>query len=157
MFATWLGWLVADEATPLVFVRGTDQDPEEIVWQASKVGYDNLVGDLAGGVAAWVAGQPVATVPLLDPGPGRPGPGDRRSAGQRVRRRAPTHRPQHRTRRSARADVPAGPVVTMCGHGERATTAASILELAGHAGVAVLIAGAEEWAKATGNTLEVGT
>jgi hydroxyacylglutathione hydrolase len=52
-------------------------------------------------------------------------------------------------------NLPAGPVVTMCGHGERATTAASVLERAGHPGVAVLAAGADEWAKATGTALEV--
>jgi hydroxyacylglutathione hydrolase len=46
-------------------------------------------------------------------------------------------------------------VVTMCGHGERATTAASVLERAGHSGVAVLAAGADEWAKANGTALEV--
>jgi hydroxyacylglutathione hydrolase len=53
------------------------------------------------------------------------------------------------------ADLPGGPLVTMCGHGERATTAASLLERDGHHGVAVLTAGAEEWAKATGTSLEV--
>jgi len=43
----------------------------------------------------------------------------------------------------------------MCGHGERATSAASVLERAGHSDVAVLTAGAEEWAKTTGTNLEV--
>ena len=46
-FATWLGWLVPDPGTPLVFVRDPNQDPDEIVWQARKIGYDNLVGELA--------------------------------------------------------------------------------------------------------------
>ncbi len=68
VFATWLGWLVPDPAAPLVFVRDADQDPEEIAWQARKIGYDRLAGELAGGMAAWVAaGQPVATVPLVEP------------------------------------------------------------------------------------------
>jgi hydroxyacylglutathione hydrolase len=55
----------------------------------------------------------------------------------------------------ADTDLPAGPVVTMCGHGERAATAASVLERAGHRAVAVLPVGAEQWAKTTGNAVEV--
>ena len=42
------------------------------------------------------------------------------------------------------------PVVTMCGHGERAATAASVLERAGHAAVAILTGGPPEWSAATG-------
>jgi len=44
--------------------------------------------------------------------------------------------------------------VTMCEHGERATTAASVLERAGHTGVAVLTGGPPEWSAATGVALE---
>ena len=47
----------------------------------------------------------------------------------------------------------AGPVVTMCGHGERAMTAASILERGGHPVVGVLDGGPEDWAEATGRAL----
>ena len=54
MFATWLGWLV-DPDKPLVIVRDADQDPDEIVWQAIKIGYDHLVGELA---AACAPGPP---------------------------------------------------------------------------------------------------
>ena len=46
------------------------------------------------------------------------------------------------------------PVVTMCGHGERAATAASVLERAGHAGVAILTGGPPEWSAATGVALD---
>ena len=45
-------------------------------------------------------------------------------------------------------DAPAGAVV-MCGHGERAMTAASLLQRAGHRGLAVLAGGPEDWAAAT--------
>ena len=41
----------------------------------------------------------------------------------------------------------------MCGHGERAATAASMLERAGHTAVAVLPGGPPEWAEATGRPL----
>ena len=53
-------------------------------------------------------------------------------------------------------DLPAGPLVTMCGHGERAASAASMLERAGRHDVSVLTAGPSDWAAATGRTLEVG-
>jgi rhodanese-related sulfurtransferase len=46
-----------------------------------------------------------------------------------------------------------GPVVTMCGHGERAMTAASILERSGHPAVGVLDGGPQDWADATGTAL----
>ena len=102
VFATWLGWLVPDPATPLVFVRDADQDPEEIVWQARKIGYDRLAGELAGGMAAWAAaGQPVATRAAGGARRGRPGAGARRPPGPRVRRRAPARRPPRGARRAA--------------------------------------------------------
>jgi hydroxyacylglutathione hydrolase len=155
VFATWLGWLVPDPVTPLVFVRDADQDPEEIVWQARKIGYDTLAGELAGGIAAWTAAaQPVATVPLLgadqvDPARVLDVRQDSEYAGG--------HLPAARHVELGAlpdADLPPGPVITMCGHGERATTAASVLERAGHRDVAVLIGGAEEWAEASGRALE---
>jgi rhodanese-related sulfurtransferase len=57
----------------------------------------------------------------------------------------------------AHADrVPAGLTVVMCGHGERAMTAASLLERARHRQIAVLDGGPADWAKATGRILEDG-
>src|SRR5215475_3444743 len=68
-FATWLGWLVPDPATPLVIVGGPGQDLGEVIWQALKIGYENLAGTLAGGMNAWrAAGQRVSVTPLLSPG-----------------------------------------------------------------------------------------
>ena len=53
-FASWLGWL-ADHDRPIVVVREPDQDLDEVLWQAAKIGYDNIVGELAGGIDAWTA------------------------------------------------------------------------------------------------------
>jgi hydroxyacylglutathione hydrolase len=47
-------------------------------------------------------------------------------------------------------------VTMMCGHGERAMTAASLLERGGHADVRVLAGGPDDWSSATGQPLEVG-
>jgi hydroxyacylglutathione hydrolase len=155
-FATWLGWLVPDPGTPLVFLRNDDQDPEEIVWQARKIGSDHLVGELAGGLASWAAaGQPVATLALLDAAQVDPARVvDVRQGSEYATGHLPAARNVELGALPA-ADLTAGPVVTMCGHGERATSAASVLERAGHSDVAVLTAGAEEWAKTTGTNLEV--
>jgi hydroxyacylglutathione hydrolase len=39
----------------------------------------------------------------------------------------------------------------MCAHGERAATAASVLERVGRTGVAVVVGGPDEWAAAHGS------
>ena len=53
-FASWLGWLVPDDR-PLVFVLDRDQDRDELVRQCLKIGYEDLAGELAGGMTAWRA------------------------------------------------------------------------------------------------------
>ncbi len=53
-FATWLGW-VGPDGVPLGFVLAGGQDPAEVAWQALKIGYENLAGQLDGGMAAWHA------------------------------------------------------------------------------------------------------
>ena len=52
VFASWLGWL-APADRPLIIVRDHDQDAADIAWQAAKIGYDNIIGELDGGVAAY--------------------------------------------------------------------------------------------------------
>ena len=49
-----------------------------------------------------------------------------------------------------------GPVTLMCGHGERAMTAASLLARHGHPSLAVAIGGPPDWAAAHGRPLETG-
>jgi rhodanese-related sulfurtransferase len=46
--------------------------------------------------------------------------------------------------------------VVMCAHGERAATAASVLERARRPGVAVAVGGPDDWAAATGEPLAIG-
>lgn len=47
-------WLV-DPGKPLLIVRSPDQDADEIVGQAIKIGYDHTVGELAEDVSTWAA------------------------------------------------------------------------------------------------------
>src|SRR5260370_15523098 len=64
-FATWLGWVVPD-GVPLGFVLGAGQDPAEVAWQALKIGYEDLAGQLDGGMAAWQAdGRPAERIALV--------------------------------------------------------------------------------------------
>ena len=126
-------------------------------WQALKIGYGNLAGALDGGVAAWeAAGQPVAVTPLLTPHQVDPATViDVRQASEYVGGHLPDARNIELGALTGRAAKVAGrPVVTMCGHGERAATAASMLERAGHTAVAVLPGGPPDWADATGLALE---
>jgi glyoxylase-like metal-dependent hydrolase (beta-lactamase superfamily II)/rhodanese-related sulfurtransferase len=156
-FATWLGWLVPDPASPLVIVAGPGQDLGEVVWQALKIGYENLAGTLAGGMPAWeAAGQPVAATPLLRPRQVDPATViDVRQASEYADGHVPGARNiELGALTSQAAAVRDRPVVTMCGHGERAATAASVLERAAHTAVAVLTGGPPEWADATGRVLE---
>ena len=52
--------------------------------------------------------------------------------------------------------LPDEPLVVMCGHGERAMGAASLLARAGHHDVTVLDGGPQDWADQSGDALEVG-
>ena len=157
-FATWLGWL-APHDRPLLVLRNSDQDPDEILWQAAKVGYDNLVGEVAGGLDAWTAAGLATTATRVVGADQVTG-----HAVLDVRQRsefAGGHLPgAHHVELGdlpARAgQLPAGPTVVMCGHGERAMTAASLLERAGRRDVAVLVGGVREWAGAHRTALETG-
>ncbi len=158
VFATWLGWLVPSPATPLVFVRDPGQDPSEIAWQALKIGYGNLAGEGAGGLPAWAAaGLPVTATTLIKAQDVDPGQViDVRQASEYVTGHLPGARNiELGTLPSAAAALTGQDVVTMCGHGERAATAVSILERAGLAG-AVLPGGPPDWSQATGQPLEAG-
>ena len=156
-FATWLGWLVPDPATPVVIVADPGQDLGDLTWQALKIGYENFAGTLSGGMPAWeAAGHPVASTSLLSPSQIDPAEViDVRQANEYSSGHLPGARNIELGALARHAaDMPAGPVVTMCGHGERATTAASVLERAGHSTVAVSPDRAQEWAGATGRALE---
>lgn len=150
-FASWLGWLL-DDQTPIVLVRDPGQDLTEVVWQAWKIGYENLAGELAGGMGAW-PGQ-VARIDVVDP---RAAAGLLSSSTVLDVRQDSEYRAGHLpgsvsvelgSMRSA--GLPGGRLLTMCGHGERAMTAASLAARAGRP-VAVLAGGGpDEVAEAAG-------
>jgi glyoxylase-like metal-dependent hydrolase (beta-lactamase superfamily II)/rhodanese-related sulfurtransferase len=155
-FGSWLGWLV-EPGRPIVFVLDPDQHRDELVRQCLDIGYERLAGELAGGLDAWgAAGRPVGTVELVDPDGVRGEVVDVRQANEYRAEHVPGAR-NVELGSIATATLPEGPLTVMCGHGERAMTAASLLAAHGRTGVGVLDGGPDVWAAATGRRLDSGT
>jgi glyoxylase-like metal-dependent hydrolase (beta-lactamase superfamily II)/rhodanese-related sulfurtransferase len=152
-FSTWLGWLVSDDRT-IVFVVDPDQDAGELVRQARTIGYDRLVGTMIG-VEPWRdAGLDLVTTELV-------------AAAKLDRpvvdvRHAPEYAAGHLPDavalelgqiESDSNELPTGRIAVMCAHGERAATAASLLERAGRRDVAVVVGGPLQWSQEHGTPL----
>ena len=61
-FAPWVGALITDLQQPIVFLADEGRE-EEVVTRLSRVGYDNTLGYLKGGIEAWkAAGKEVDTI-----------------------------------------------------------------------------------------------
>ncbi len=157
-FASWLGWLVPHDRA-LVVLRELDQDLDEVLWQAAKIGYENIVGEIAGGLDAWVAeGLPTNSVDLCE--------ATQSDAAQVLDvRQAAEFRSGHvpGALNIELGDLPAQldrlsdvPTVIMCGRGDRAMGAASLLASNGFTNLQVLVGGAQDWAAVNGQRLESG-
>jgi hydroxyacylglutathione hydrolase len=150
-FASWLGWIVPAER-PLLFVRAPDQDERDLVEQCLKIGYENLGGELEGGMDAWrSAGLPVSTIAIRQVNEELQGaPLDVRQASEWASGHIPGARHVELGSVMASAGlIPPGPLTIYCGHGERAMTAASLLEAQGRGSVAVLDGGFDAWQNAS--------
>jgi hydroxyacylglutathione hydrolase len=157
VFASWLGWL-APHDRPLIILRQPDQDPAEIAWQATKIGYTNLAGELTGGLDAWIAEEhPTTSTRLVRPDQIEDCVLDIRQTPEFAAGHLPGARHIELGDLTRRADeLPREPMVVMCGHGERAMGAASLLERAGHRDLAVLTGGPDEWAHTTERRRQTG-
>jgi glyoxylase-like metal-dependent hydrolase (beta-lactamase superfamily II)/rhodanese-related sulfurtransferase len=155
-FGTWLGWLVRDDE-PLAFVLDDSQDQADLVRQARTIGYDHLLGVLGGGPRAWRgAGLAVATTEVVEAADVDGPVLDVRQAAEHATAHVPgALHVELGALPGASPSLPAGPLAVMCGHGERAATAASVLEAAGRHDVAVVLGGPPEWA-AGGRRLATG-
>jgi glyoxylase-like metal-dependent hydrolase (beta-lactamase superfamily II) len=134
-YGTWLGWLV-EFGTPLLFVTG-DEPLERVVEESLLVGHEDFDGRLSGGIHAWdEAGLPLAETRSVYPEEARDllsngaGALDVREpaefAGGHID--GAVNIPLGNLQRSL-ASVPRGaPTIAYCGHGERSTTAISVLE-----------------------------
>jgi glyoxylase-like metal-dependent hydrolase (beta-lactamase superfamily II)/rhodanese-related sulfurtransferase len=149
-FASWLGWIVP-AGRPIVFVRAPSQDGPDLVEQCLKIGYENLVGELEGGIDAWrAAGLPASTIAIRQVNEEPQGSSlDVRQASEWASGHIPGARHVELGSVVASASaIPAGPLTIYCGHGERAMTAASLLEGQGRASLAVLDGGFDAWRSA---------
>lgn len=169
VFASWLGWLVEFDQ-PLVIVHNPDQDMTDVWWQAHKIGYDHIRGQVPDGLAAWRAtGRQTASIPLVIPGE------IKGHAVLDIRQRrefTAGHLPQALHIELGALVAPAtgdqmapanavstegdAPLVVMCGHGERAMGAASLLARQGQENLVVLDGGPDDWAAVTGDELATG-
>jgi hydroxyacylglutathione hydrolase len=154
-FASWLGWLVEADR-PLLFVLEDAQDHRELVRQCRGIGYEQLVGELAGGMAAWrAAGLPEGRLELI--GPEHAGDGlvlDVRQASEVAGGHLPGSVAVELGALDGGHGLPPGPLRVMCAHGERAMTAASLLARAGRRDLRVVVGGGPaEWSAATGQAL----
>lgn len=145
-FATWLGWLVPRDR-PVVFVADDAVDRDDLIWAALTIGFERLVGELAGGVGAWAAaGRELTGTPLVDAGgtDGRHVVDVRQRAEFTAGHVTGAFHVELGSLTEDTTTVPDEPVLVHCGHGERAMSAASLLERAGHRDVAVLAGGPDE-------------
>ncbi len=155
VFASWLGWLVEADRR-LVFVLDDDQDRADLVRQCLDVGHEHLVGELAGGISAWIdSGRTVEAVPFVHAADMSGRVIDVRQADEYAAGHVPGS-VNVELGQVATAVLPAGPVTVMCGHGERAMTGASLLAMRGHVEVTVLDGGPDDWSTATRRPPAVG-
>jgi rhodanese-related sulfurtransferase len=151
-FAIWLGWLVPVDSS-LLFV--TDGTPiERLVDESLLVGYERFAGWLEGGVDAWQSsGRALERVRLVNAGQANrylvegAASLDVRESDEYDAGHIPEaiHVPLGNL--SANMDlIPRDrPVVVYCGHGERASTAVSLLEAEGLQDLVNLDGGMGAW------------
>ena len=67
-FAPWVGEMLVDINTPILLVTSSKDMFEESQIRLSRVGFDNVVGTLSGGVESWIkAGRGIETVNNISP------------------------------------------------------------------------------------------
>jgi len=154
-FTPWLGWLVDIDAK-LIFITEPGQNRGGLVERCLDIGYENLAGELDGGIKAWTAsGLALASTAWAPIGVVDIQMVDVRQSSEWETAHIPGV--IHAELGSLQAiNLPGGPLAVHCGHGERASTAASVLERSGRSDITVMIGGPEDWAMATGRRLEMG-
>ncbi len=65
-FAPWVGTLITDITQPILFIAPAGQE-EEVVTRLARVGYDNILGYLEGGLKAWATeGKEINRINRID-------------------------------------------------------------------------------------------
>ena len=152
-FASWLGWLTT-RGRALVFVCDTDTDRAELVRQCANIGYDNIAGELAGGIDAWrAAGQPVTTTPVTGAATALLPIIDVRQRDEFLDEHVPGAVNVELGSIGTTPLATQDSITVMCGHGERAASAASLLERRG-IDATIALGGPTDWSAAAGRPLE---
>ena len=157
-FTTWVGWVIPS-ASPMAYVTAEPAQHEELVRQLVRIGYDNHVGYLEGGIPAWeAAGYPVAKVPSISAKELERQIADQQAAlvidvRQRAEWRASRIPGTTNIELGELQDhldgLPRGfPLVAVCAAGFRSTTATSILLRDGLPNVSMLTGGTDAWIEA---------
>jgi rhodanese-related sulfurtransferase len=155
-FGAWLGWLVPDDR-PLIVVLEAGQDAVDLVRQARTIGYDQLVGAVAGGIdGCRAAGFTITSTELLDAARLDRTVLDVRQNNEHAAGHVPGALHIELGDVAAAVNTLPAELAVMCGHGERAVTAVSLLERAGRRDIAVVIGGPDEWRGETDNDLQRG-
>jgi len=157
-FGTWLGWVVTDPDRPIVLLLHAEADWDDLVRQALRIGYEDIVGYVHGGFLAWAeagfateAGWAIDVNELaarLDRG----GP----DAPLVIDVRQPSEFEAGHLAGSVAigaGDLPDRldalprdrPIATICASGYRASVAASLLRAAGFRRVAWVASGVPAW------------
>ncbi len=152
-FATWAGTLIPLDR-PIVIVAAPGRECEAAT-RLARVGFERVLGYLGGGIEAARGNA------LLVPRPSRITVGeltaaaaagatliDVRSPAEHAQAAIPgsVNLPLHQLAERV-AEVPDGPLVVYCRTGERSSTAASLLERAGHTEVLDLVGGITAWSR----------
>ncbi|MBI3749059.1 MAG: MBL fold metallo-hydrolase [Chloroflexi bacterium] len=157
-FGTWLGWVVPDPDRPLVLLLDADEDWDDAVRQALRIGFESVVGYVHGGFASWAeGGQPTEAGGALDVGTLASQLGIGGSAAPVVIdvRQASEYEGGHVP---GAVSIGAGelpdqldtlprdrPIATICASGYRASVASSLLRAAGFADVSWVAGGVPTW------------
>jgi hydroxyacylglutathione hydrolase len=154
-FASWCGTLIAAEQK-LVILADDPRKAEEAALRLARVGLENVLGYVLGGIAAWSeAGLPCGSTPQIDVAELRA----RLDAGEPVRvldvRRSGEHVGGHVP---GAASIPldrlegeiarlprTGPLAVICAGGYRSSAAASLLERAGVSEIVNVVGGTNAW------------
>jgi len=157
-FASWCGTLIAGDRQ-LVILADDRGKAEEAALRLARVGLENVLGYVAGGVLAWCdAGLPCGTTPQMSVVALRA----RLLAGERLRvldvRRTGEHETGHvpgavsipldRLESEVASLPPAVPLAVICAGGYRSSAATSLLERAGVGDVTNVVGGTSAWVAA---------
>lgn len=158
---TWAGWLIPFGSRIVLVAESTDQ-VVAATRQLIRIGYDELVGRLEGGIEAWAREYPVETIPSMDTKELRERLGDAGSDGRPtvllvdVRQRSEWdegHIPgaiHFEGGRTAWENLPFPhdrPLAIQCSSGNRSMSVSSVLRRRGYQNVVQVEGGIKKWEK----------